>query len=78
MNGREIIKAIMEQRGISNIEYAKELGITRAAIWDRLDTQKSRKDIPVSTLSSMAKVLGYKVVIVPMGVKIKSGYVVDN
>ena len=66
MNGREIIKAIMEQRGISNIEYAKELGITRAAIWDRLDTQKS------------SKVLGYKVVIVPMGVKIKSGYVVDN
>lgn len=78
MNGREIIKAIMEQRGISNIEYAKELGITRAAIWYRLDTQKSRKDIPVSMLSSMAKVLGYKVVIVPMGVKIKSGYVVDN
>ena len=78
MNGREIIKAIMEQRGISNIEYAKELGITRAAIWDRLDTQKSRKDIPASMLSSMAKVLGYKVVIVPMGVKIKSGYVVDN
>ena len=78
MNGREIIKAIMEQRGISNIEYAKELGITRAAIWDRLDTQKSRKDIPVSMLSSMVKVLGYKVVIVPMGVKIKSAYVVDN
>ena len=78
MNGREIIKAIMEQRGISNIEYAKELGRTRAAIWDRRDTQKSRKDIPVSMLSTMAKVLGYKVVIVPIGVKIKSGYVVDN
>lgn len=78
MNGREIIKAIMEQRGISNIKYAKELGITRAAIWDRLDTRKSRKDIPVSMLSTMAKVLGYKVVIVPMEVKIKSGYVVDN
>ena len=78
MNGREIIKAIMEQRGISNIEYAKELGITRAAIWDRLDTQKSRKDIPVSMVSTMAKVLGYKGVVVPMEVKIKSGYVVDN
>ena len=33
MNGREIIKAIMEQRDISNIEYARELGITRERIY---------------------------------------------
>ena len=78
MNGREIIKAIMEQRDISNIEYAKELGITRAAIWDRLDTKKSRKDIPVSMLSTMVGILGYKVVVVPIESKVKCGYLVDN
>lgn len=78
MNGREIIKAIMEQQGISNIEYAKELGITRAAIWDRLDTKKSRKDIPVSMLSTMVGILGYKVVVVPIESKVKCGYLVDN
>ena len=78
MNGREIIKAIMEQRDISNIEYARELGVTRAAIWDRLDTKKSRKDIPVSMLSTMAKVLGYKVVVVPTDFEVKCGYLVDN
>ena len=39
MTGREIIKDIMTKKGMTNSEYARELSITSAALWDRLDTQ---------------------------------------
>lgn len=69
MNGREIIKAIMELKNITNATLASELKITQAALWDRLDTQprknKPRKDIPVSLLSEMVSIMGYKVIVVP-------------
>lgn len=69
MNGREIIKAIMELKTINNATLASKLEITQAALWDRLDTQprknKPRKDIPVSLLSEMVSIMGYKVIVVP-------------
>lgn len=83
MNGREIIKDILTNKGITNSTYAKELSITSAALWDRLDTQprkgKARKDIPVSLLADMVDVLGYKLVIIPKEEDVaESWYEVDK
>lgn len=83
MTGREIIKDIMTKQGMSNSTYAKELSITSAALWDRLDTQprkgKARKDIPVSLLTNMVNVLGYKLVVMPNEVEVpENWYEVDK
>ena len=83
MTGREISKDIMTKQGMSNSTYAKELSITSAALWDRLDTQprkgKARKDIPVSLLTNMVNVLGYKLVVMPNEVEVpENWYEVDK
>lgn len=83
MNGREIIKAIMELKNITNATLASELKITQAALWDRLDTQprknKPRKDIPVSLLSKMVSIMGYKVIVVPENTAVSdNSFVIDE
>ena len=83
MNGREIIKDIMSNLNITNSTLANRLGITQATLWDRIDTtprkNKPRKDIPVSMLSEMLKVMDYKVMIVPSDSRLpKGGYVIDT
>ena len=64
MTGREIIKEIMQEQGMSNAELASKLKITQAALWDRLNNKKV-KDIPVSLLSEMLRMLDYTVQIAP-------------
>ena len=83
MTGREIIKDIMSRFNITNATLANRLGITPAALWDRIDTQprkgKPRKDIPVSLLSEMVQVMDYKVVVIPSTARVpKDGYVIGE
>lgn len=77
MNGREIVKAIMENQSVSNGKMAHKLGITPAALWDRINSKKV-KDIPLSTLCEMLRVLDYKIQIVPVECKTPDkGYKVE-
>ena len=77
MTGREIVKDIMNKQEKTNAEVADALGITQAAIWDRLNNKKL-KDIPLSTLTDMLRALGYKVCIVPRTFRIpEDGYKVE-
>ena len=77
MKSRDIIRAIMEAQSVTNATLAHRLGITNAAIWDRLNN-KGVKDLSVSTLSDMARNLDYKVVVVPRNSRIpEGGYEVD-
>lgn len=83
MNGREIIKDIMNKQDITNAILAGRLKITQAALWDRIDTQprkgKPRKDIPVSLLSEMVRVMDYKIMIVPSNTRLpKDSYVIGE
>ena len=83
MNGREIIKDIMTKSNITNSALANKLGITQAALWDRIDTTprkgKPRKDIPVSLLSEMVQAMDYKVTIVPSSTSVaENGYVIES
>lgn len=65
MTGREIVKLIMEKQGVSNADMAKRLNITNAAMWDRVNSAKL-KDIPLSILVEMLRVMDYKIQIVPV------------
>ena len=77
MTGREIVKDIMNRQEKSNAEVADMLGISQAAIWDRLNNKKV-KDIPLSTLNEMVRVLGYKICILPRDHRISDeGYKVE-
>ena len=77
MTGREIIKEIMKEQGITNAEMADRLNITQATLWDRLNNKKV-KDIPLSLLSEMLRVLDYNVQIVPRATRIPDkGYKVE-
>ena len=66
MTGKSAILMLMEKHGVSNTKMADSLGITRAALWSRLDPRKS-DNITVNTLQEMLDVIGYEIVIVRKG-----------
>ena len=77
MKGREIVKEIMKEQGVTNSLMANRLNITQAALWDRINSGKV-KDIPLSTLNEMLRALDYKIIIVPTDSRVPDkGYKVD-
>lgn len=77
MRSREIVSELYRRAGITNEAYAEKLGISRSALWDRLNTTKA-KDMSVSTMSEMVAVFGYRVVVVRDNSKLPVGcFVVD-
>lgn len=77
MKGREIVKDIMKEQGVTNAQMADRLGITPAALWDRINSSKV-KDIPLSTLNEMLVKLDYKILIVPRDNRVPDkGYKVE-
>ena len=77
MKGRDIVKEIMKEQGVTNTVMASRLNITQAALWDRINSSKV-KDIPLSTLNEMLRALDYKIVIVPIDNRVPDkGYKVD-
>ena len=72
MTGKDIVKKIMEEQSVSNAELAHKVSVKPTAMWDRLNNAKS-KDLNVSLLSSMVRVLGYKIQIVPVNKKLPDG-----
>lgn len=82
MNNRELVKIVMKEQEVTNAVLAKRLGITQAALWDRLDTTprkgKPRKDLTVAIFAEMLKALDYKVVVIPENARVRDGYVVGE
>ena len=62
MTSKELIKTLMTEHDITNAEMAKTLGITQAALWDRLNPKKS-DNTTVAKLGDMLSVMGYKIVV---------------
>lgn len=78
MEAREILKDIMNEHEIPNVELARRLDVTPATIWDRLNNKKGRKDISVSLLRAMLSVMEYKIIIAPNETPIpEGGYAID-
>lgn len=87
MNSKEIVKAIMEQKSVTNAAMADALKITQAALWDRLKTEKVIKgnkvrclNVTVGKLNDMLRYLGYEIVVMPRAKagKINNAYVITD
>ena len=77
MTTQEIIKEIMGMKNETNAGLASKLEISQAALWDRLNNTK-RKDLSISVLSKMLRLLDYKIQIVPRDKQSpKGGYELD-
>ena len=77
MNSKEIVKDILKKQDKKNAEFADMLNISPNALWDRLNNTRKTKDLSVSTLNDMLRVLGYKILIVPRDTKVEDSYKVD-
>lgn len=73
MNGREVVKAIMQERNMGNAELASKLRITPAALWDRLNNRRVKTDLSATLLSDMLRLMDYKVVAVPRTSRVPAG-----
>lgn len=77
MKGRNVVKELMDTNDVSIANLAARLGITGAAMWDRINTKKA-KDIPASTLTEILRQLDYKLVAVPRSTRLPNGsYEID-
>ena len=77
MRGRDILKQVMELKGLTNAMLAKRLNLTNNAIWERLNN-KNVKDIPASMLSDMLREMDYMLIAVPNTTRIPdNGFKVD-
>lgn len=81
MKTREIVSAIMKSKNETNASLAGKLGISQAAVWDRLNSDK-KNELSVTVLLSMLRILEYKIVIVPKDYKVpkkdKSGEPINS
>lgn len=84
MDARDIVKDIMKEKNRTNADLANNLGISVAALWDRLSktttgTNKP-KSITVKKLNDLLRCLDYELVIMPRGKagRIEGAYVVTE
>lgn len=75
MNGKEIVKELMEVQGVQNKTFAAKLKISPAALCERLKTENGAKDLSVTTLKEMLLMLDYEIQVVPLNTNVpKGGY----
>ena len=75
MNGKEIVREIMTEKGVQNKTLSSKLKISPAALSDRLKQGNGAKDLSISTLKEMLLMLEYEIQVVPVGTKVpKGGY----
>ena len=77
MNEKEIIVQLMEEQGVSMADLASKMGISNAALWDRLKSPKN-KSLTTIKLNEILKQLNYEIVLMPRAKasKINGAYVV--
>lgn len=62
MTAKELVKSLMVEKDVSNAEMANALGITQAALWDRLNPKKTN-NMTIGKLNDMLSKLGYELVV---------------
>ena len=79
MNEKEIIMKLMEEQNKTNAQMAAALGISPAAMWDRLNSTKT-KSLTISKVNEMLRALDYELVIMPRAKagRIDGAYVVST
>ena len=62
MTAKELVKTLMVEKDVSNAEMANAVGITQAALWDRLNPKKTN-NMTIGKLNDMLSKLGYELVV---------------
>lgn len=62
MTGKELIKNLMTEKKVTNADMARALGISQAALWDRLNPKKTN-NMTIVNLSKMLEQLGYEIIV---------------
>ena len=79
MNAKEIVIKLMGEQDKTNAQMADAIGITQAAMWDRLKSPKTN-NLTVKKLNEMLRALGYELVVMPRAKagRIDGAYVVTD
>ena len=79
MNEKEIIMKLMEEQNKTNAQMAAALDISPAAMWDRLNSTKTKR-LTISKVNEMLRALDYELVIMPRAKagRIDGAYVVST
>ena len=70
MTGKEVVLMLMKQRGLTTNDMANRIGISRSALFSRINP-KTSDNMTVRTLSEMLHELGYKLLVVRKNRKTK-------
>lgn len=70
---KEILEAIMEEQGKSKAELGRAVGIEDKKASDLIAKRIKQKNISVNVLAEMLGAMGYTMVVVPTGSKLKDG-----
>ena len=77
MNEKEIIIKLMEEQELSLADLASKMGLSNAALWDRIKSPKN-KSLTTKKLNEILKQLNYEIVLMTRAKasKINGAYVV--
>lgn len=70
MKATDIIRAIVDSKGMKYSALAYQLHITGSVLYERL----SQKNLSVNKLYEMLQALGYKIVVMPYNAQVKSDW----
>ncbi len=77
MNSKDIVKHIMVKQGVTNAKLSSMMNASPQATWDRLNNKRT-KELTVSVLLTMLRLLDYKLLVVPRTTRTPSdGYEID-
>ena len=79
MNEKEIIIKLMEEQNLKMADLANMMGISNAALWDRIKSPKN-KSLTTQKLNEILACLNYEIVLMPRAKagKISGAYVVTT
>lgn len=77
MTSKDVIKAIMTLKNVTNADLAKRMNLSQANVWGKINTNKS---MTISKMNSILNQLDYEVVLLPRGKanRIDGAFVVDD
>ena len=73
MKVETILETIMKDQGKTKAELGRAVGIEDKKASDLINKRMKQKNISVNVLSEMLAAMGYTMVVVPTGVKLKDG-----
>ena len=77
MTGKQIVTDLMQKNNVQNCDMAERLGISQAAMWDRLNPKKT-DNMTIKILQELAGQLGYEIAVIPKGTVVEDAYYVGN